>query len=252
VEPGSRVPESMSAWQDPVVIWANTNDGGGVGEGTRGARFIVRAKDAGWAHATHTERGYPWEDVAMRGPLQVTFHDVEASPEIRALVEEKIAKLSLLYDGILGARVIIDAPHQKHREGNRYRVSIEIKVPGTEIVATREPGDLDGHANPFTTVRDGFRAIERQLKAWMAVRRGDVRREHIQRPIATVLRLHPYQGYGFLLSDDGREIYFERGAVLHDQFDRLHEGDEVHFAEQSGAQGARASTVEMRHGPSPD
>ena len=183
----------------------------------------------------------------MRRPLQITFHEVEPSDELKAIVEEKVAKLDTIYDGIQGARVAIEEPHHSHREGNRYQVRIEITVPGGEIVVGRDPGDRFSHENVFMAVRDAFRAAERQLKSWVDVRRGNVRREHAYRPVGRVVRLFPYEGYGFLLTEDGRELYFDQGAVLHGNFNRLSLGEEVHYAESAGVEGPRASTVELRH-----
>ena len=183
----------------------------------------------------------------MRRPLQITFHEVESSEEVRQLVEEKMAKLDALYAGIMGARVAVAEPHHSHREGNRYEVRIEITVPGGEIVVGRDPGDRYSHENVLIAVRDAFKAAERQLKSWVAVRRGDVRREHAQRPVGRVVRLFTYEGYGFLATEDGSEIYFDRGAVLNGGFERLSVGDEVHYAETSGVEGPRASTVELGH-----
>jgi cold shock CspA family protein len=58
-----------------------------------------------------------------------------------------------------------------------------------------------------------------------------------------VTRLFPWEGYGFLTSADGREIYFDRRSVLNDAFDRLAEGIQVRYVEESGEQGPQASTV---------
>jgi cold shock CspA family protein len=49
------------------------------------------------------------------------------------------------------------------------------------------------------------------------------------------------EGYGFLETPDGREIYFHRHSVLHPGFDRLAIG-RVLFVEEPG-EGPQASTV---------
>jgi cold shock CspA family protein len=54
------------------------------------------------------------------------------------------------------------------------------------------------------------------------------------------------EGYGFLTSEDGHEIYFDRRSVLNDAFDRLQEGAEVRYAEEAGERGPQASTVAAR------
>jgi cold shock CspA family protein len=58
-----------------------------------------------------------------------------------------------------------------------------------------------------------------------------------------ILRLFPYEGYGFLETRDHREVYFHRNSVLNRGFDRLEVGDEVRFVEEPGEKGPQASTV---------
>ena len=50
--------------------------------------------------------------------------------------------------------------------------------------------------------------------------RGDVK-AHEEALRACVSKLFPEDGYGFLETPDGREIYFHRRSVLHPGFDRL-------------------------------
>jgi cold shock CspA family protein len=62
---------------------------------------------------------------------------------------------------------------------------------------------------------------------------------------ARVLTLFPYEGYGFLQDDLGREIYFHRNSVLNGHFEKLAEGAEVRFVEEEGDEGPQASTVTL-------
>ena len=71
---------------------------------------------------------------------------------------------------------------------------------------------------------------------------GQVKR-HEAAPQGRVARLFPEEGYGFIESVDGREIYFHRNAVVNGGFERLAVGAAVRFAEASGDKGPQASTV---------
>ena len=62
-----------------------------------------------------------------------------------------------------------------------------------------------------------------------------------------VLRVFPYEGYGFIDMSDGREVYFHRNSVVDGDFDRLAAGMEVRFSEEAGEQGPQASTVSLVH-----
>jgi hypothetical protein len=49
-------------------------------------------------------------------------------------VAEKVGHLETFYDGITSCHVYIRAPHQSQRQGNLYEVTIEVRVPGEELV----------------------------------------------------------------------------------------------------------------------
>jgi cold shock CspA family protein len=53
----------------------------------------------------------------------------------------------------------------------------------------------------------------------------------------------PEEGYGYLETPDGREIYFHCNSELHPGFDRLAVGTEVRFVEEPRDKGPQASTV---------
>jgi cold shock CspA family protein len=96
-------------------------------------------------------------------------------------------------------------------------------------------------------VLGAFRAARRQLQSTTERRRGETRSP--REPRALVVRLFPEASYGFLKTPDGRELYFHRHSVLHDDFERLAVGTEVRFAESEGEQGPQASTVQVVNKP---
>lgn len=69
---------------------------------------------------------------------------------------------------------------------------------------------------------------------------------------ATVARLFPEDGYGFLLTADNREVRFTRGSVLREEFDELREGSEVFYAEVTDGDGLSASAVDVQSVPLPE
>jgi cold shock CspA family protein len=58
-----------------------------------------------------------------------------------------------------------------------------------------------------------------------------------------VSKLFREEGYGFLETADGREIYFHNHSVLPPGFASLTIGTAVRFAEEEGVKGPQASTV---------
>lgn len=178
----------------------------------------------------------------MQIPLQFTLRDMPSSPAVEAAVREKAEKLELFFDRITSCRVLIEAAHRHRHKGNLYHVRIDITVPGNEIVVKRDPAEHAEHEDIYVAIRDAFDAARRQLQTFSARRRGEVKPHPV--PItARVLRLFPAQGYGFLGTHDGREVYFHRNSLVDLDFDHLDSGTEVNFIEEQGHDGPQAAYV---------
>jgi cold shock CspA family protein len=184
----------------------------------------------------------------MRLPVQIAFHNMAHDAEIESTIRANAEWLDNYYDRIMSCRVVVDRPHLHHKEGNLYQIRIDLKVPGAELAVKREPSQRAGHRDVNTTIRDAFDEVRRRLEDH--IRRRDEVRIHESLPHARVLRVFPEEGYGFLETPDGREIYFHRHSVVKATFDELKVGTEVRFVEELGDNGAQASTVAPvgRHG----
>jgi cold shock CspA family protein len=64
-------------------------------------------------------------------------------------------------------------------------------------------------------------------------------------PQARVAKLFPVEGYGYIETPDGREIYFHANSVLNNRFKSLKLGSKVSFTEEAGEKGPQASTVRL-------
>ena len=173
----------------------------------------------------------------MKLPLQVTLRDVSPSEAVEGYIRERAAKLDTFYDRIMSCRVVVEAPVRHHRKGGPFKVRIDLTVPGDELVVNRQRDE-----DLYVAIRDAFHAARRRLEDHAHRQRGAVK-FHEAAPRAHVGKLFPDEGYGFLETPDGREIYFHRNSVKDSGFDRLEIGTEVRFAEESGEQGPQASAV---------
>jgi len=166
----------------------------------------------------------------MQTPPEIHFHGFEPTLALRALVDRRIAKLERRFDRLTTIRVVVDAPHRKGRKGHLYDVRIELGVPGDELSINRHPGRQERAEEPETAIRDAFNAAERRLETWISMIREDVK-THDEQPLARVRAVEIGQDYGFLLTPEGRELYFERSAVVTGNFDQLQPGEEVRYVE---------------------
>ena len=107
----------------------------------------------------------------MDTPAQILFHNLDHSPAIEDFARKRIEKLERFWDRITRCRVTIEAPHQQHTKGNKFKVRIDVTVPGKELIVDKDPGDTNAHEDVYVAMRDAFEAAERQLKSYSETRR---------------------------------------------------------------------------------
>ncbi len=185
----------------------------------------------------------------MQRPLQLSWRNVPPSDAVEAMVREEVARLERASGRITTCKVALEAPARGHHRqgGAQFRVRVELTMPGGRLVVGRDPRETTRHADLYATVKEAFREARRQVED--RVRRIDRRvKTHEEPARGEVVRLFPVDGYGFLRTRDGREIYFHARSVLGTRFARLHVGTRVTFVEEPGDDGPQASTVRPLRG----
>jgi len=198
----------------------------------------------------------------MIRPLQVSFRNMPHSDAIEAMVREEAGRLDIYYNHIMGCRVMIEAPHRHREKGEHHHVRVYLTVPGGEIVVKREPSlhsrqqDVQeeeltkdreierSHKHLQVAIREAFDTVRRRLQDYARRQRLDVK-THEGQPYARVCRLYPEEGYGYIETLDGREVYFHKNSVLGDDFKHVRLGAEVNFVEELGDRGPQASSVRL-------
>jgi cold shock CspA family protein/ribosome-associated translation inhibitor RaiA len=174
----------------------------------------------------------------MQIPVHVSGRDIELSAAEEVLIRRSVAKLEQFYDRLVACHALVSVAHRRPRgEPVAWTVRLSLTVPGEELAVTRQAKPTFREA-----LDDAFDAARRRLQDYAREHRGEVKRP-AEEPRGRVTRLFTYEGYGFITSEDGREIYFHRNSVLDDGFDHLTVGTAVRFVEAEGEQGPQASTV---------
>jgi ribosomal subunit interface protein len=173
----------------------------------------------------------------MQVPLQITIRDVPHSDALEAQIRDKAAKLESFHPRITSCRVTVEELRRHHHLGREFRVHVDVRVPGREIVV-----DRDHHEDVYVALRDAFDAARRQLEDVVREKRGDVKVHPIPQH-GKVTRLFADEGYGFIQTRDGRELYFSRENVVHPPFEHLAPGEEVQFIEETADEGPQAKRV---------
>ena len=183
----------------------------------------------------------------MEIPVEISFHNMPSSPSIEAEIHDRVAKLDKFYNHLIGCRVAVELLHRRHQTGNVYEVHIELRVPGEDVVVSREPHHArQRYSDPDVSValRDAFKTAERRLLEFKRKQRGEVKL-HESEAFFTgqVSQLYPAEDHGFLMTHEGSQLYFHRNSLVQRDFDELKVGNRVHFIETVGDTGPIASKV---------
>lgn len=184
----------------------------------------------------------------MQVPLQIRFHNMASSAAIETRVRERVRRLKRFSDQMIWCRVTLEAPHkQPHR--STVGITIDIGVPGKEIVVKREYRHHEARDDAYQVIGVAFDAVERQLEDHSRVQRREVK-THDGPIYARVVRLYRPQSYGFIETPGSLDVYFHRTVVEDDAFDQLEVGSEVLYslADDEGPMGPMASRVRLLKG----
>jgi cold shock CspA family protein len=189
----------------------------------------------------------------MQTPVEIDFHGLKANERLRACVTSNISTLERRFGRITACRVVVKAPSERHRTGGACEVAIRLSLPqGRQVDIARsektEKAD-DRLADPVVAINAAFKRARRRLQDQARRMRGVVK-SHDGQPVATVKRFDAATGFGFLETQDGREIYFHKNSVRDGSPGEFVPGTRVTFFEEMGNKGPQASTVKVlgKHG----
>ncbi|WP_297616275.1 HPF/RaiA family ribosome-associated protein [uncultured Roseicyclus sp.] len=180
----------------------------------------------------------------MQTALEIAFKHVAPTEDLKALIHEKAAHLETLFDGITSCHVFVRAPHGSQRVGNLFEVTVEVRVPGKELVVRQHHKDVPQHAHLHVAIRDAFAAMAREVTGWKAQIGGTVK-AHDGPLQGKVVNIRHDKDFGQIIATDNRLIYFHKNSVIDGSFDTLQPRDAVELVVQSdeSAIGPQASSV---------
>lgn len=171
---------------------------------------------------------------------EIAFRGVEPTEGVKEEIRSGIDSLEQVSDQIMSCRIMVEMADHRQRTGNLYRVSINITLPGHEIIVNRAPAEHLPQEDLFQAIGEAFDRARQQLIEQARKTRGDVK-AHETPSHGHVVRLFPE--YGFIDTADGREVYFHRNSLISGDFDDLEEGSELRFAVEQGTEGPQATSV---------
>jgi ribosomal subunit interface protein len=112
----------------------------------------------------------------MQTPLQITFRSMPHSDALATHLRRRADKLEQFFDRIVSCHVVVKlAAHHLH-SGDRYHYSINVGLPGHELVVTHVPLENRDPESAHVSADRAFDEAERQLEDWVR-RQRDHRRE---------------------------------------------------------------------------
>jgi len=110
----------------------------------------------------------------VRVPVQLTFRGMAYSDALDAHVRLRAEKLEQLFDRIVSCRVVVELVGHHHRHGDRFHVSINLDLPGHEILVEHARSDDQGPETVYAAVDRAFYDALREIEEW-------ARHERVQR-----------------------------------------------------------------------
>lgn len=155
-------------------------------------------------------------------------------------IEEERERLERHHVGLVHNLRITIEQTSSHKEGG-YEVRLIAGVPNDTVVVKRK-GDS---VRPILV--EAFDTLGLQLKELQRKRRQSHKNQEAgavgSAGLGVIKNVSPYESYGFILSADGREVYFHENSLKGLEIDELAEGDAVTFGETAGDKGPQATWV---------
>ena len=96
----------------------------------------------------------------MQIPLQITLRHIAKSGAVESAIRRKAEKLDRFHRRIVRCRVVVEIPSRHKQQGKEFVVRLDIKVPGSEVVITR-----DHHVDLYAALHEAFHAAQRRLES---------------------------------------------------------------------------------------
>ncbi len=106
----------------------------------------------------------------MQVPLQVTLRNLPHSDALEQRIRRKVDKLEALSHRITSFVVTVESRHRHQQQGREFAVSLDVRLPGREIVVNRTHDE-----DVYVALRNAFDTLRRQLDELARIQRGEVK-----------------------------------------------------------------------------
>lgn len=171
--------------------------------------------------------------------LKIEARNVELRKSWQTKISEEQEKLIRHYPNfVVHLRVSIEATTH-YKEGG-FEIKLVATVPNDTVVVNRSGESVR------TVLTESFDVLALQLKEIQRKKRKNQKVATAVDPgdrVGVVRMVSPHESYGFITSDDKRDVYFHENALKNVNMEDLAEGDSVVFGETQGDKGPQATWV---------
>jgi len=174
--------------------------------------------------------------------LQVEGRNLEIRKVWQDKIDEEKTRLERHHAGFVHhLRVSIEST-SSHREGG-YELRLVASIPNDTVVVKRKGEKV------VSLLVDAFNTLGLQLKESQRKKRQSYKVQPEAAKSAAgegvVKSIFPYESYGFIVTPQGKEVYFHENALKDVAMNQLSEGDGVKFGEAQGDKGPCATWVKL-------
>ena len=141
--------------------------------------------------------------------------------------------------GVVHLRATL-ARHDHQKPEDTHEAILVAQMPRHTVTARKSDNSFE------EAIRQAFEALETELERVQEKRASHEVRVTAPPEHGVITRLFPEEGYGFIVLDDGTEVYFHRNAVHDLEFEKI-DGMEVTLNIEPGEKGPQATTVNPLH-----
>lgn len=182
----------------------------------------------------------------MQVAPEITYRNFEPSERVRARVDKELKRIETHFPRITACKVLVEGGSGRRRTGDLTKVHLHLVLPGGKEVSVSEMGDeKHAHEDVIVSIRDAFRAAERQLKSVQPDPRAEAGM-HRARIGGEITRFIADEPAGFIRGEDGVDHYFHAQESTETPFEQLRVGDPVTFRPDVGEKGPMARAVHRR------
>ncbi len=172
--------------------------------------------------------------------LHVEARNLEMRKSWQEKIDQEKARLLRHHPGLVHNLRITINETSSHKEGG-FELRVVASVPNDTVVVKRKGENV----RPILV--EAFDTLGLQLKELQRKRRQSAKPAEealIDGDNSGIIKsIFPFESYGFITTNSGREIYFHENALKNMTIDQINEGDAVSFGESEGDKGPCATWI---------